>query len=385
MTPDRHPAAARDATASPAPHMLIVDDDPGAVQILGRMLEGVGELRFASSGGEALRLARAERPDLVLLDADMPGMNGFEVFHAMKVEPDLARVPVIFVTSHREPAFEVEALGLGAADFISKPLMAEQVLARVWARLHGTEVATPAAATAMPPVKGPVRLLLVDCDESALHFERVALSPMVGTVQFARGGADALAQMACEVPDLVMAAANMPGLDGFALCRHMRGDPALHEVPLLLLGARADWRAEAYAFELGANDFVARPYPPAVLQARVRNLLRQARQSAMARQAARQAWQALADARVADLVAAAADPWIGVDAQGLVVLINAAASRLVGVDPQHAIGQQLPAWRGGAAPAPGEDACERPVASTWHLGDGASRVTVMRLEDPGAR
>lgn len=379
MSAGRLQAAGPEATPAAAmPRMLIVDDDPGAVQVLGRMLEGVGALRFASSGGEALCLARAALPDLVLLDADMPGMNGFDVFRSMKAEPGLSNVPVIFVTSHREPAFEVEALGLGAADFISKPLLAEQVLARVWARLHGT-----AAATTLHAASGPVKLLLVDSDESALHFERVALSPMVGAVQFARGNAAALAHMACDVPDLVLAAANVEGVDGFALCRHMRTDPALHHVPLLLVGARADWRAEAHAFELGANDFVARPYSPAVLQARVRNLLRQAQRTAAARQAARQAWQALGDARVADLVATAPDAWVGVDAQGKVVLINSAASRLLGVDGPHAIGQPVPACGNEAAAALGERSPPWRVAATWCLGDGSSRVTVQRLQ-PGA-
>jgi ABC-type nitrate/sulfonate/bicarbonate transport system substrate-binding protein len=83
-----HEAQADDNPAhAAAPRILIVDDDPGTVQALDRMPDGVGELHFACSGAEPLRQARAQRPDLVLLDADMPVMNGFEVCHALKADP----------------------------------------------------------------------------------------------------------------------------------------------------------------------------------------------------------------------------------------------------------------------------------------------------------
>jgi len=117
-------------------NILLVDDDPGAIQLLGRILAGSGTLRFATSGGDALRLAHESAPDLMLLDAEMPGMSGFQVFDAMKRAPDLAEVPVIFVTSHSEAAFEVAGFEMGAADFIAKPVSASLVRARVKTQLR---------------------------------------------------------------------------------------------------------------------------------------------------------------------------------------------------------------------------------------------------------
>src|ERR1700690_661705 len=93
--------------------ILLVDDDPGAIQLMGRILAGVGKLRFATNGSDALRLARESAPDLILLDAEMPGMNGFELFKALRSEATLADVPVIFVTSHSEAASEISALEMG--------------------------------------------------------------------------------------------------------------------------------------------------------------------------------------------------------------------------------------------------------------------------------
>jgi diguanylate cyclase (GGDEF)-like protein len=116
--------------------ILLVDDDAGSIQLMARILSDVGSLRFATNGTDALRLARERTPDLILLDTEMPGLSGFETCHALKADPALADVPVIFVTSHSEPAFEVSGFELGAADFIAKPVSAPLLLARVKTQLR---------------------------------------------------------------------------------------------------------------------------------------------------------------------------------------------------------------------------------------------------------
>lgn len=116
--------------------LLLVDDDPSAIQIMGRILAQYPDQRFATSGEAALRLARDSTPDLIVLDVDMPGMSGFDVCDALKADPALAEVPVIFVTSHSEPEFEVSGFEMGAADFIAKPINAPLVLARVKRQLR---------------------------------------------------------------------------------------------------------------------------------------------------------------------------------------------------------------------------------------------------------
>jgi diguanylate cyclase (GGDEF)-like protein len=116
--------------------ILLVDDDPGTIELLGRILAGVSQLRFATNGADALRLAKARAPDVVLLDAEMPGLSGFEVCAALKADADLAGVPVIFVTSHRDEAFEIRGFAAGGADFIAKPVSPPLVLARVQAQLR---------------------------------------------------------------------------------------------------------------------------------------------------------------------------------------------------------------------------------------------------------
>ncbi|MBT9464753.1 hybrid sensor histidine kinase/response regulator [Hydrogenophaga sp.] len=132
------PATGLETTAAPPllPDILIVDDDPGMVQALARVIRPLGRLRFATQGLDALRLMAESPPDLVLLDAQMPGMSGFEVLEAIKGDPLLADIPVIFVTSHAEATFEQTGLEKGAADFIAKPIRPAIVQARVRTQLR---------------------------------------------------------------------------------------------------------------------------------------------------------------------------------------------------------------------------------------------------------
>lgn len=116
--------------------ILIVDDDPATIQLMARVLKGVGRLRFAMGGTVALRMMRESAPDIVLLDAEMPAMSGFEICEAMKADPALRGIPVIFVTSHDDAAFELRSFELGAADFITKPVRGARLLARVKTQLR---------------------------------------------------------------------------------------------------------------------------------------------------------------------------------------------------------------------------------------------------------
>ncbi len=111
--------------------LLLVDDDPSIIALLRRILSEYSHVHFAVNGDDAVRLAREHKPDLILLDGEMPGMSGFEVCEVLKADDALAHIPIIFVTSHRDLAFEARALSLGVADFITKPLSAPRVKLRV--------------------------------------------------------------------------------------------------------------------------------------------------------------------------------------------------------------------------------------------------------------
>lgn len=116
--------------------ILIVDDDPTNVQALARILSPLAKVIFALDGTSALALAREARPDLVLLDIQMPGLDGFAVCEQLRTFSGMSDLPVIFVTSQNDIASELAALEAGAVDFIAKPFVPPLVLARVRTHLR---------------------------------------------------------------------------------------------------------------------------------------------------------------------------------------------------------------------------------------------------------
>ena len=118
------------ATDPPA-HILIVDDDPSTVLLLAHLLESLGVIHVTTRGSQALELTLAIRPDVILLDIEMPDANGLEVCRQLKAHPDLIDTLVLFVTSHTDASLEARALTAGAIDFIHKPVRPDIVRARL--------------------------------------------------------------------------------------------------------------------------------------------------------------------------------------------------------------------------------------------------------------
>ncbi len=116
--------------------MLVVDDTPENLAILGEFLIPHYNVRIANSGPRALNAAASPpRPDLILLDIMMPGMDGYEVIKQLKANPETQEIPVIFITALDATEDETRGLELGAADYITKPVKPAIVLARVRGQL----------------------------------------------------------------------------------------------------------------------------------------------------------------------------------------------------------------------------------------------------------
>jgi len=113
------------------PKILVADDTPSNIALLNLVLGKEHEILCASNGPEAISVAQLEHPDLILLDALMPELDGFETCTRLKDDPRTADIPIIFITSLDEATDEARALELGAVDFISKPISPVAVQARV--------------------------------------------------------------------------------------------------------------------------------------------------------------------------------------------------------------------------------------------------------------
>jgi signal transduction histidine kinase len=115
--------------------ILVVDDNPTNLSVISLALRSVGwQVRIAVNGEDALSKVAHHLPELILLDIQMPGIDGFEVCQRLKANPTTADIPIIFMTALADTSSKVKGLALGAVDYISKPFEQEEAIARV--RIH---------------------------------------------------------------------------------------------------------------------------------------------------------------------------------------------------------------------------------------------------------
>lgn len=127
-------------TTTPAPQrhkVLIVDDDPGMVHLLARTLLDMAQLHFAVRGDDALAKLAQHKPDLLVIDAELPDLDGYSVIARLRENPQLAHTAVVMVTSHDDASHRQRAFAAGVLDFFTKPIDRELIRLRVQQILNG--------------------------------------------------------------------------------------------------------------------------------------------------------------------------------------------------------------------------------------------------------
>ena len=133
--------------------ILVVDDEPDITALVAYHLARAGyRVSTASNGQEAIKAAREERPDVVVLDLMLPGVSGYEVLRELRRHPDTGDVGVILLTARREEADRIKGLSLGADDYLTKPFSPQELTLRVSAVLR--RLASPAVAAGSLLVEG---------------------------------------------------------------------------------------------------------------------------------------------------------------------------------------------------------------------------------------
>jgi DNA-binding NarL/FixJ family response regulator len=183
---------------------LIVDDSPETLRLLTDALDGAGmTVMVAMDGAAAMRIVDQITPDIILLDAVMPGMDGFETCRRLKSDAGLSNVPVIFMTGLAETEHIVHGLEAGGVDYVTKPIVIEEMLARI--RVHLANARLTQSARAALDVSGRFLLavsrqgkimwatpqaqkLLADNLQNAANDELVLPEPMLQWLEQAQKG-----------------------------------------------------------------------------------------------------------------------------------------------------------------------------------------------------
>ncbi|WP_395408421.1 response regulator [Pseudoduganella sp. UC29_106] len=263
------------ADAGPAPDLrplvLVIDDSLTYREQLAELLREQGyQVALADSGEAGLRAMALKRPTAVLVDSLLPGIDGAEVIHKLRLDPALRTVPCILLTGADGDGAELHALDSGADAFVRKDGDTGLLLARLAAVLRNVEHAGRFAA----PLHGGQRILAVDDSPTYLYGLAEVLRAEGYEVILAESGEQALALTAVQQVDCVLLDRQMPGLSGTETCRRLKGDAATRDIPLILLTAMEEREAMIEGLATGADDYVLKSSDFDVLKARLRAQLR---------------------------------------------------------------------------------------------------------------
>jgi DNA-binding response OmpR family regulator len=251
--------------------ILVIDDSPTFREELRQSFEEAGyRVLTASAGEDGLRVAAASRPNAIVVDGVMPGIDGGTVIRTIRMDPALRTVPCVLLTASEDGGAELRALDAGADAFVRKEEDIAVILARVRAVLRAA-AAQPADTASL---LGPMRILAVDDSPTYLNELATILRGDGYDVVLARSGQAAIDMLAVQPVDCILLDLVMPGLDGHETCRRIKASAVVRDIPLIMLTAMEDRAAMLDGFSTGADDFISKSCEVDVLKARVRAQLR---------------------------------------------------------------------------------------------------------------
>ena len=268
--------------------ILVVEDNPINLELMTYLLRAWGhEVRSATDGQAGLDAAHRERPDLIVCDIQMPGLDGHEVVRRLKADADLQHVPALAVTALAMVGDRERAMQAGFDGHIAKPIEPEAFMAALAPFLRAPAPTPVAPRPASPhdaaqrPVPEHLRaprpglvVLMVDDTEANLAFKVSLLEPAGYRVLTASSGPEALQMARAQHVDAILADVVMDGGGGFELLGAVRADAALRGKAFLFLTATArDDDSRDRGLALGADAYLIRPIEPEVLLAELRQRL----------------------------------------------------------------------------------------------------------------
>ncbi len=269
-------------TLMPA-RILIIEDNPANLELMIYLLTAFGHVPLsAQSGEQGLTMAHREKPDLIVCDIQLPGMDGYSFTRQLKTSTALRAVPLVAVTALAMVGDRDKVLAAGFDGYISKPIEPESFVTRVeeFLRPDQRSANSPARRSAPPPVAvgrpaTGAMILVVDDQPLNLNLKRSILEPTGYSVVTADTMAEALELARRITPDLIISDVQMADGDGFQFIRTIRADEQLRHVPVVFITSTCqDEASRRKGLALGAARFLFRPLDPQVLLAEVEACLR---------------------------------------------------------------------------------------------------------------
>jgi len=251
--------------------VLVIDDSVTFREKLRELLEPEGyAVITAGSGEEGLRTAADRRPQAVIVDGVMPGIDGATVIRRLRLDPTLRDIPCLLMTAAEDYATEVQMLEAGADAFVRKQQDLAVVLAKLAAVLRTSAEQLPFDVTRS--LHGPGKVLAVTADRQRIAALGDALHAEGYDVATASSGEDALDLLAAQPVDCIVLSLDNSGVDGLETCRRIKEVPQIGDTPVIMTGDHDDALLDCLA--AGADDYVRSADGAETLRAHVRGQIR---------------------------------------------------------------------------------------------------------------
>jgi two-component system cell cycle response regulator len=249
--------------------VLVVEDNELNMKLVRTLLQ-VGNYRVlcAENAGTGIRLAEEHLPDLILMDIQLPDMDGLAATRQIKNDPKTRGIPVVALTAYAMEKDRRMAMEAGCVDHMTKPINTKAFLSSVSRYVSGDQKETFPPA----PVGTPLVLVVDDEPMNIKLLETMLKMEDFSTVS-ASNGSEALESVKRKKPDLILMDVMMPGVGGFDVTRQLKADPKTRKIPIVLVTALGSPDDKFQGMAAGADEFLNKPVNRVELIARVKSLL----------------------------------------------------------------------------------------------------------------
>lgn len=261
--------------------VLVIEDNALNMELVLALLEQTDCIALQATNAETgIELAKSESPQVILMDVSLPGMDGLTAVSVLKGNDATRHIPIIVLTAHAMRGDEAKAIEAGCDGYLTKPIDTQDLLRNVERFITPSNNHVPHAAPAPVAIctAETKRVLIVDDDEVNRDLLEGLLESLGHQAESVTDGHEALARLktghALPLPDLVLLDVMMPGINGFEVAQAIRQDPAISDLPIVMVTALSSNKDRLDAVEAGANDFIAKPIDKTELRVRTASLLR---------------------------------------------------------------------------------------------------------------
>ncbi|MDJ0720898.1 MAG: response regulator [Desulfobacterales bacterium] len=253
--------------------VLVIEDNEKNMKLV-RLLLHMGSYRVmeAVNAEEGLALARQAPPDLILMDIQLPGMDGLQATTMIKADPQLSAIPVVALTSYAMEGDKARALSAGCDGYITKPIDTESFIDVIATFIRPGAVEKRDLRQERKP--NTVRILVVDDDPKNVKLMCGLLARDGYELNTTEDGPAALAQVEAHPPDVILLDVMMPGMDGYEVTRRLKAGRDTQAIPIILITALDSPADRARGLEAGAEEFLTKPVNPVEIEARIQSMLK---------------------------------------------------------------------------------------------------------------